>query len=116
MRVLASKCDGLVFVGMMALQIMHVLGMPVPLYLVEHQAVKEAQEIVRYAERKSIPILLPSDFLCKHRHLQMQVETFSAQNILDGKLLHLYSLLFVRVSTFPAISTNLRTEDHLCFC
>ncbi|KNA22482.1 hypothetical protein SOVF_033860 isoform A [Spinacia oleracea] len=101
LRVLASKCDGLVFVGMMALQIMHVLGMPVPLYLVEHQAVKEAQEIVRYAERKSIPILLPSDFLCKHRHLQMQVETFSAQNILDGwEPVDLGSNSFNEITTF----------------
>ncbi|XP_021717839.1 uncharacterized protein LOC110685595 [Chenopodium quinoa] len=87
LRVLASKCDGLVFVGMMALQIMHVMGKPVPLYLVEHEGVKEALEIVRYAESRSIHILLPSDFLCKHNHLQMQEKSFLAHNIVDGKFL-----------------------------
>ncbi|KAL2933237.1 Phosphoglycerate kinase [Bienertia sinuspersici] len=73
LRVLASKCDGLVFVGMMALQIMHAMGRPVPLYLVEQGGSKAALEIVKCAEGRGIPILLPSDFLCKHSHLQIQV-------------------------------------------
>ncbi|XP_021751548.1 uncharacterized protein LOC110717206 isoform X3 [Chenopodium quinoa] len=84
LRVLAAKCDGLVFVGMMALQIMHVMGKPVPLHLVEHEGVKEALEIVSYAESRSIHMLLPSDFLCKHNHLPMQEKSFLAHNIVDG--------------------------------
>uniref|UniRef100_A0A2N9I5Y3 Phosphoglycerate kinase n=1 Tax=Fagus sylvatica TaxID=28930 RepID=A0A2N9I5Y3_FAGSY len=45
---LASRCDGLVFVGKMSFQIMHALGLSVPLNLVEHKALKEALDIVRY--------------------------------------------------------------------
>ncbi|KMT06243.1 hypothetical protein BVRB_7g161710 isoform A [Beta vulgaris subsp. vulgaris] len=98
LRVLASKCDGLVFVGMMALQIMHAMGMPVPLYLVEKEGAKEALEIVKYAESRSIPILLPSDFLCKHK---MQVKTFPAQSILDGwKPVDLGPNSFIEIATF----------------
>jgi phosphoglycerate kinase len=39
---LASKCDGLVFVGKMSFQIMHALGISVPLEFVEYGALKEA--------------------------------------------------------------------------
>lgn len=77
---------------MMALQIMHAMGMPVPLYLVEKEGAKEALEIVKYAESRSIPILLPSDFLCKHK---MQVKTFPAQSILDGKFFSLPILILI---------------------
>lgn len=90
--------------GKIALQIMHVMGMPIPLYLVERDGVKEALEIVEYAGRRSIPILLPSDFLCKHKssnHLQMQVKTFPAQNILDGwEPIDLGSNSFNEIATF----------------
>ena len=87
MRVLASRCDGMVFVGMMALQIMHAMGMSVPLFLVEREGAKEALEIVKYAEYRSIPILLPSDFLCRNNRLHMKMQTFPAQGILDGNFL-----------------------------
>lgn len=76
----------------MALQIMRAMGMPVPLSLVE-QGVEEALEIVKYAESRKIPILLPSDFLCKHNRLQMQVKTFSGQSIMNGKFLILTAVL-----------------------
>ncbi|CAO2824293.1 unnamed protein product [Amaranthus hypochondriacus] len=83
LRVLASKCDGMVFVGTMALQIMHAMGMSVPLFLVE-QGAEEALEIVKYADYRSMPILLPSDFLCRNNRLHMKVQTFPAERILDG--------------------------------
>ena len=95
MRVLASKCDGMVFVGMMALQIMHAMGMSVPLFLVEREGTKEALEIVKYAEYRSMPILLPSDFLCRNNRLHMKVQTFPAQRILDGKFFPFFILSLI---------------------
>lgn len=83
MHFLASTCDGLVFVGTMAFQIMHALGLPLPSTLVEHGVPEEALEIVQYAKRQNIPILLPKDFRCEHS-CQMQLETFPAHGILDG--------------------------------
>ncbi|XP_057549345.1 uncharacterized protein LOC130827599 isoform X4 [Amaranthus tricolor] len=101
LRVLASRCDGMVFVGMMALQIMHAMGMSVPLFLVEREGAKEALEIVKYAEYRSIPILLPSDFLCRNNRLHMKMQTFPAQGILDGwELVDLGQNSFSEIATF----------------
>ncbi|KAK9733360.1 hypothetical protein RND81_04G062400 [Saponaria officinalis] len=81
---LASRCDGLIFVGLMAFQILHAMGLPVPLNLIKEQGAKEALELVKIAERRSIPILLPKDFCCKHIHLPIPMKTFSAEDILEG--------------------------------
>ncbi|GAB4833613.1 hypothetical protein Ancab_031858 [Ancistrocladus abbreviatus] len=84
LRFLASSSDGLIFVGMMAFQIMHALGMPVPLNLVEHGALEEAAEIIQIAKNRSITILLPRDFLCTNNQFPKQMEIFPANYILHG--------------------------------
>ncbi|XP_034218768.1 phosphoglycerate kinase-like isoform X2 [Prunus dulcis] len=81
---LTSRCDGLVFVGMMSFQIMHALGLPVPLNLVEHEVLKEALDIVQVAHIRNVQILYPKDFWCKNDHLPKQLEIFPAHRILDG--------------------------------
>ncbi|KAH7511988.1 hypothetical protein FEM48_Zijuj12G0042500 [Ziziphus jujuba var. spinosa] len=81
---LASRCDGLVFVGMMSFQIMKALGLSVPLNLVEHGALKEALNIVQFAQGRNVQILYPKDFWCKNDRFPRQFEIFPAHGILDG--------------------------------
>lgn len=85
LRCLASCCDGLVFVGMMAFQIMHALGLPVTTDLVEKEAYKAALDLIQFAHEKNISILYPKDFWCMNDHLPKQLEIFPAQSIVDGK-------------------------------
>ncbi|XP_044473026.1 phosphoglycerate kinase-like isoform X2 [Mangifera indica] len=84
LRCLASCCDGLVFVGMMAFQIMHALGLPVTSDLVEKEAYKAALDLIQFAHEKNISILYPKDFWCMNDHLPKQLEIFPAQSIVDG--------------------------------
>ncbi|KAK9288277.1 hypothetical protein L1049_016728 [Liquidambar formosana] len=84
LQFLTSRCNGLVFVGMMAFQIMHALGLPVPLNLVEHGALKEALNLIQLARYKKIPLLYPKDFWCMNISLRKQLQIFPAHGILDG--------------------------------
>lgn len=84
LQFLASICDGLVFVGMMAFQIMHALGVPLPSNLVDCGASKAAVETLQYVKHRNIPILLPKYFRCESYSNPMQSETFPAHGILDG--------------------------------
>ncbi|KAL2487370.1 Phosphoglycerate kinase [Abeliophyllum distichum] len=81
---LASKCDALVFVGSMAFQIMHAMGVPVPVKLVELGALNEAVSIVESANSRNIPIVLPKDFWCMNGVFPKQLKIFSVNSILDG--------------------------------
>ncbi|XP_030522043.1 uncharacterized protein LOC115735102 isoform X3 [Rhodamnia argentea] len=81
---LASVCDGLVFVGMMSFQIMHVLGFLVPLNQLELGATKEASELVQVAQDRNIPILYPKDFWCLNEKVPNQLELFPAHAISKG--------------------------------
>ncbi|KAL5709986.1 phosphoglycerate kinase [Ranunculus cassubicifolius] len=81
---LASKCDGLVFVGMMAFQIMHAKGQTVPSRFVDLSAVKNSMKIVEYANKRNILVLLPKDFLCSNDNLPKQLHTFPAHGVLEG--------------------------------
>lgn len=81
---LASRCDGLAFVGMMAFQIMHALGLPVPLHLVEHGALKEALNLIHLMQYRNIQMLYPKDFWCINISLPKQLQIFPAHAILDG--------------------------------
>lgn len=83
---LASICDGLVFVGKMSFQIMHALGVSVPLNFVEHGALKEALDIVQFAHNRDIQILYPKDFWCKNDCLPGKLKLFPAHSILDGEI------------------------------
>ncbi|PWA42220.1 phosphoglycerate kinase [Artemisia annua] len=78
-----SNADGLIFVGNMAFQIMHALGLPVPKNLVEAGAFKEAIKIIKLANSRNIPILLPKDFWCMNDHLKKR-ELVPAHCILEG--------------------------------
>lgn len=86
LRFLASKCDALVFVGSMAFQIMHAMGVPVPVKLVELGALKEAVSIVESANSRNVPIVLPKDFWCMNDVFPEQLEIFSIDSMLDGKV------------------------------
>ncbi|KAL6507894.1 hypothetical protein OROGR_024089 [Orobanche gracilis] len=81
---LLSKCDGLIFVGSMAFQILHALGVPVPVKLVDLGALKEAASIVESAESRNIPLLLPKDIRCIKDHISEKMEIFPVNSILEG--------------------------------
>ncbi|XP_077221807.1 phosphoglycerate kinase, cytosolic-like isoform X2 [Tasmannia lanceolata] len=84
LRYLASKCDGLVFVGTLAFQIMHALGMPVSLSFVEHGAIRDALEIIQLAKNRNIPILYPKDFWCMNDSLPKLLDIFPSDGIISG--------------------------------
>ncbi|KAJ4970239.1 hypothetical protein NE237_003338 [Protea cynaroides] len=81
---LASKCDGLVFVGMMAFQIMHASGLTVPLNLVDPRATEDSLKIIQLANRRSIPIVCPKDFWCINDHLPKRLDLIPVNGIMDG--------------------------------
>ncbi|XP_030495439.2 uncharacterized protein LOC115711248 isoform X1 [Cannabis sativa] len=84
LQFLASRCEALIFVGMMSIQIMHVLGLSVPLNLVEHGALKESLDVVQFAQSRNVQIVYPKDFLCKNVQLPNQLEIFPSHRVLDG--------------------------------
>lgn len=84
LRFLASYCDGLVFIGMMAFQIMQAQGLSVTMKFVECRAYDEASKIIHIAKLRRIPILCPKDFWCSSHHLSSKLELVPAHNILDG--------------------------------
>ncbi|CAK7343140.1 unnamed protein product [Dovyalis caffra] len=83
---LVSRCDGLVFLGMMSFQIMHALGLSIPSNLVEPGAYQAALDIIQFAHDRNIPILYPKDFWCMNEHLPEKMRKFPSHRILDGWL------------------------------
>ncbi|KAJ0967322.1 hypothetical protein J5N97_024239 [Dioscorea zingiberensis] len=81
---LASKCDGLLFVGILAFQIMHALGLPVPSCFVEHDAVGKALKLIHLARDRNIPIYFPNDFWCVKECKTELLEVFPSNAILPG--------------------------------
>ncbi|CAI9097980.1 OLC1v1034511C1 [Oldenlandia corymbosa var. corymbosa] len=84
LHLLVSICDGVVFVGDMAFQIMNALGLPVPVKLVEYNAIEEALALVKSMKSKGRGIFLPKDFLCINKLDLATFETFSATCLSDG--------------------------------
>lgn len=84
---LVSTCDGLVFVGNMAFQIMHALGTPIPMKLVETGALEDAARIVEFAKSRNIPVVLPQDVWCITDHVSEKIQIASVHSIPEGKLL-----------------------------
>ncbi|KAH6761448.1 hypothetical protein C2S52_000219 [Perilla frutescens var. hirtella] len=84
LQFLVSACDGLVFVGSMAFQIMHALGEPVPMKLVEIGALEEAARIVESAKSRNIPLVLPQDVWCIKDHMPEEVQIVSVHSIPEG--------------------------------
>lgn len=107
LRFLASRCEGLVFVGMMAFQIMQALGLAVPFNLVEHGAVKEAFSLVQFVQCRNIPILYPKDFLCMNIRRPDRSEIFPAHGILDGE--------FARASPLASLTPSLISVLDILF-
>lgn len=85
LQFLVSTCDGLVFVGSMAFQIMHALGAPVPMKLVETGALEEASRIVESAKSRNIPVVLPQDVWCVTDHVAEEIQITSVHSIPEGK-------------------------------
>lgn len=83
---LASKCDGLIFVGVLAFQIMHALGLHVPSCFLEHNAVGEALKLIHLAQDRNIPIYFPNDFWYVKDCNPELLEVFPSNAILPGEL------------------------------
>ncbi|CAK8533212.1 unnamed protein product [Lathyrus sativus] len=83
-RFLASRCQGFVFVGMMSFQIMHALGVQVPIDFVDHKALTEALEILKLACDNNVKILYPKDLWCRNKYNPRQLQVFPSHGILDG--------------------------------
>ncbi|KAK4348494.1 hypothetical protein RND71_031249 [Anisodus tanguticus] len=86
LQFLASRCDGLVFVGDAAFQIMHAFGLPVPTELVEQESLEVAHMLVEAAKARGVQIILPKDFSCLSDHYPLQMKIFPANHIMDGKV------------------------------
>ncbi|XP_073317189.1 uncharacterized protein [Primulina huaijiensis] len=84
LQILASTCDGLVFVGSLAFQVMHALGVPVPMEFVELGALKDAISIVESAKSRNIPLAFPKDVWCINNHNPEQLKIFSVTSITKG--------------------------------
>ncbi|KAI9122332.1 hypothetical protein K1719_007021 [Acacia pycnantha] len=84
LRFLTSRCQGLVFVGMMSFQIMHALGVSVPLDLVEPKTCNEALHIIQLAQDRNMQILYPKDFWCRNESNPKQLQAFPSHSILNG--------------------------------
>ncbi|KAJ8537769.1 hypothetical protein K7X08_014309 [Anisodus acutangulus] len=84
LQFLASRCDGLVFVGDAAFQIMHAFGLPVPTELVEQESLEVAHMLVEAAKARGVQIILPKDFSCLSDHYPLQMKIFPANHIMDG--------------------------------
>lgn len=87
--ILASKCDGLVFVGNLAFQINHALGLPVPHRLLEHNGqnhfIQKVLGLVQLARHRNVPIFTPMDFLCKNDSDPQLLDIFHINKILNGE-------------------------------
>lgn len=86
-QLLASKCQCFVFVGKMSFQVMHALGVSVPLDLVDQKGIDEALDIVRLAKDRNVQILYPKDFWCRSKCDPKQLQVFPSHGILNGELL-----------------------------
>ncbi|PHU06494.1 hypothetical protein BC332_22983 [Capsicum chinense] len=84
LQFLASRCDGLVFVGDAAFQIMHAFGLAVPMVLVEQESLEAAHMLVETAKSKGVQLVLPKDFWCLNDHYPSQMKIFPDNHIMDG--------------------------------
>ncbi|XP_070035807.1 uncharacterized protein LOC107802987 isoform X7 [Nicotiana tabacum] len=84
LQFLASRCDGFIFVGDAAFQIMHAFGLPVPMELVEQESLEAADMLLEAAKARGVKIVLPKDFWCVNDHYPLQMKTFPANHIMDG--------------------------------
>lgn len=81
---LASRCDALVFIGLMSFQIMHALGRSVPSNLIERGAHEAALGITKFAHLQNVQILFPKDFWCMNHDNPEKMGIFPADGLIDG--------------------------------
>lgn len=81
---LASKCDGLIFVGKLAFQILHALGVSVPSCFLEHEAAGEVLKLIQLAQSRRIPMYYPDDILCADSSNLENFKIFPFDGIIDG--------------------------------
>lgn len=86
LSILATKCDGLLFIGKLSFQIMHALGMSVPMNLIEDDAVDEAFDLIQLAKKRGIDIIFPDDFRCVNDQYPEAMDVFSSNGIQPGTL------------------------------
>ncbi|XP_009792555.1 uncharacterized protein LOC107791283 isoform X3 [Nicotiana tabacum] len=84
LQFLASRCDGLVFVGDAAFQIMHAFGLAVPMELVEKESLEAAHMLIEASKARGVQIVLPKDFWCLNDHYPLQMKICTANHIMDG--------------------------------
>ncbi|PIN05213.1 Phosphoglycerate kinase [Handroanthus impetiginosus] len=110
LRFLSFTCDGLIFVGSMAFHIMHALGVPVLMKLVEGGALKEAVSIVESAKSRNILLVIPKDIWCIKNDNPKQMHIFSVYSIPEGKSTTYQTsclpLLFVYLFIFSLLQTT----------
>ncbi|XP_042433954.1 phosphoglycerate kinase-like isoform X2 [Zingiber officinale] len=84
MHHLASICDGLIFIGKLAFQMMHCFGLRIPAHLVEYDAVEETLELIKLTKVRNIPIYFQKDFLCVNVGKPKLQEIFTYDEISAG--------------------------------
>lgn len=81
---LASTCDGLVFVGKLAFQIINGFGLPTAAHLMEYGAVEGVLKLIKLAQHRKIPIYFQKDFLCVNINKPELMEVFNYNEIMPG--------------------------------
>jgi phosphoglycerate kinase len=87
LQMLASKCDGLFFIGKLAFQIMNGLNLSVPPHFLEKDATSEVQKLIQIAQKREIPVFYPTDFLCVKNTNHELSKIFGSHEILAGQCL-----------------------------
>ncbi|XP_078173775.1 uncharacterized protein LOC144567503 isoform X2 [Carex rostrata] len=84
LQLIATKCDGLFFIGKLAFQIMNGLNLPVPPCFLEKDATGEVQKLIQIAQNREIPIFYPTDFVCIKNTNHELSKIFGYDEILAG--------------------------------
>lgn len=82
---IATKCDGLFFIGKLAFQIMNGLNLPVPPRFLEKDATGEVKKLLQTAQNRKIPIFYPTDFVCIKNTNHGLSKIFGSDEILAGQ-------------------------------
>lgn len=108
LEVLACKCDGLIFIGNMAFQIMNALGLPARSEFVEHGAFEGALNIVEFARVNKVGIMFPKDFWCMNDYSPKQLELFPYSDIPDGEfvLFACFVVLYLYLNMTSCLENN----------
>ncbi|KAJ4774147.1 Phosphoglycerate kinase [Rhynchospora pubera] len=84
LQLIASKCDGLFFIGKLAFQIMKGLNLSVPHHFLEKNVTCEVEKLIQIAQDREVPIFFPTDFVCAKNTDHELSEIFGSDEILTG--------------------------------